>query len=527
MIREMRQEREDLAFIKSQIRDAVRDGSIYVQGGEGKLAYTNWPHVATLSMREFFGKCVGFCIVGTRNDQMYWYVVEEKMNELALFILEKQKAERGYIESVEQTWKERLAPLEKEVGRILGLNLTKLSSEELIHIAQHLSELHIRQFEILVFIDTFDLVGEKILGELLKKEPEAREQLSLLIQPPTRSHTQRERLQLLRIAQAILEQEGKQEGVDRELRFDRLGAEVQAAISAVQQEFFWIKNNYGSVGILENEHFVREVQTIIQEYDGKADRIRGEIVATESEEKERAAAKERLWKILSEEQQSILHFFEKLGELRDERKRTQSMTSSSYKLLLEELSRRFAVEVDLLEYSNFWDIKELLSPKASYSQKLQARREEALNIPSFSPKPRRRKPMITLGSGEARRIRAQLESKVEENATELKGSIANKGKAKGVVKIINKIAEFGKFREGDILVSVMTRPEFVPLVKKAAAIVTDDGGLTCHAAIVSREVQKPCIIGTRFATKALQDGDLVDVDATRGIIRILERSKRT
>jgi pyruvate,water dikinase len=68
----------------------------------------------------------------------------------------------------------------------------------------------------------------------------------------------------------------------------------------------------------------------------------------------------------------------------------------------------------------------------------------------------------------------------------------------------------------------MTRPEFVPLMKKAIAIVTDEGGITCHAAIVSRELKKPCIIGTKVATQVLKDGDMVEVDANSGIVRILK-----
>jgi pyruvate,water dikinase len=65
----------------------------------------------------------------------------------------------------------------------------------------------------------------------------------------------------------------------------------------------------------------------------------------------------------------------------------------------------------------------------------------------------------------------------------------------------------------------MTTPIFLPAMKKASAIITDEGGITCHAAIVSRELKKPCIIGTKIATQILKNGDLVEVDAERGIIK--------
>ena len=75
---------------------------------------------------------------------------------------------------------------------------------------------------------------------------------------------------------------------------------------------------------------------------------------------------------------------------------------------------------------------------------------------------------------------------------------------------------------GEILVSPMTTPDFIPAMRKAGAIITDEGGITCHAAIVSRELKKPCIIGTRIATKILKNGDYVKVNATNGIIRIIK-----
>ena len=73
-----------------------------------------------------------------------------------------------------------------------------------------------------------------------------------------------------------------------------------------------------------------------------------------------------------------------------------------------------------------------------------------------------------------------------------------------------------------MLITVMTHPEFLPIMRQAKAIVTDEGGITCHAAISAREFKVPCIIGTKIATKVLKDGDMVEVDAERGIVRIIK-----
>lgn len=101
------------------------------------------------------------------------------------------------------------------------------------------------------------------------------------------------------------------------------------------------------------------------------------------------------------------------------------------------------------------------------------------------------------------------------------GFSANGGKARGIAKIVLSSKEFGKFQTGDILVTTMTSVDFVPLMEKAAAFVTNEGGITCHASIVAREMNKPCIIATKTATRILQDGDLIEVDADAGEVRIL------
>lgn len=105
---------------------------------------------------------------------------------------------------------------------------------------------------------------------------------------------------------------------------------------------------------------------------------------------------------------------------------------------------------------------------------------------------------------------------------EFRGMVANRGIARGIVKIISSVDDMGKFVGGEILVSPMTRPEFLPVMTNSAAYVTDAGGMLCHAAIVARELNKPCIISTKFATQVLKDGDMVEVNADKGIVVILQ-----
>jgi len=100
----------------------------------------------------------------------------------------------------------------------------------------------------------------------------------------------------------------------------------------------------------------------------------------------------------------------------------------------------------------------------------------------------------------------------------LRGLGAAPGSASGPVRIITSLADAGRLLDGDVLVTHMTSPDWVPLMRRAAGIVTDSGGMTCHAAIVSRELGVPCVVGTAEATRKLREGELVTVDATHGLV---------
>lgn len=103
----------------------------------------------------------------------------------------------------------------------------------------------------------------------------------------------------------------------------------------------------------------------------------------------------------------------------------------------------------------------------------------------------------------------------------IQGRMAYKGIIKGKIQTIENFNDIKKFKSGNILVSNTTHPNYLPAMQKAVAIITNEGGVISHAAIVARELKIPCIVGTKNATKVLKDGDLVEVDAYKGIVRKL------
>lgn len=101
----------------------------------------------------------------------------------------------------------------------------------------------------------------------------------------------------------------------------------------------------------------------------------------------------------------------------------------------------------------------------------------------------------------------------------IKGQCAFPGDVRGRVRVISSPSDMHLMEDGCVLVAPMTTPDLLPIMKKASAIVTDEGGMTCHAAIAARELRIPCVVGTRQATQELVNSELVHVDATGGIVK--------
>lgn len=133
----------------------------------------------------------------------------------------------------------------------------------------------------------------------------------------------------------------------------------------------------------------------------------------------------------------------------------------------------------------------------------------------------------------AQKITKTVRKEIKNNITEIRGDVASIGYAKGRVIILPiGIGKEGKeklkqkmttMKKGDILVAATTGPEMIMACRKATAIVAEEGGINSHAAIISRELEIPGIVNTKIATKVLHDGDIIEVDANKGIVKILKK----
>jgi len=191
---------------------------------------------------------------------------------------------------------------------------------------------------------------------------------------------------------------------------------------------------------------------------------------------------------------------------------------------LSKLAKQFLISVKDLEIYGKNEILTLFEGKRVNSKTLDKRRKSFVMQTDG-------KELIIIYGDESRDIAKNFIGFGEKDKEIIKGITASKGKVKGKVKIIDfgydKFHLFKKMikemNKGDILVAETTAPELMAACKKAGAILTNQGGQMSHAAIVSRELKIPCLVGMGNITDILKDGDLVEVDANKGIVKILKR----
>lgn len=200
---------------------------------------------------------------------------------------------------------------------------------------------------------------------------------------------------------------------------------------------------------------------------------------------------------------------------RDELRRRQVY---SWSFLFDKIANILDIPRVQLGYLTFNEISKFLTLGKIDKKLIQQRSKKLILVTS---QPGNIKPLVVdKNAGKYLKIIRSLELK--EELKTIKGLAAFPGKVVGRVKIIKTAKDLAKFRKGEIFVANTTHPNYLPAMQKALAIVTNEGGIMCHAAITAREMKKPCIVGTKIATKVLHDGDLVEVDADKDIVRVLK-----
>ncbi|MES2202955.1 MAG: PEP-utilizing enzyme [Patescibacteria group bacterium] len=194
------------------------------------------------------------------------------------------------------------------------------------------------------------------------------------------------------------------------------------------------------------------------------------------------------------------------------------MTRMMYatKPAMENLAKKFDMTFEELTYATHLEIIDAVTNGAAIDKTQCLARMQ--NYGLVAPADERRVDVFVGATFDALQEKFGLKTVVE-MAGEIQGKTAYKGKARGRAVVLMRASDGDQLLPGDILVAAETTPDYILAMNRAAAFVTDRGGITSHAAIIAREMRKPCIIATKVGTQVLKTGDMVEVDADHGVVR--------
>jgi len=277
----------------------------------------------------------------------------------------------------------------------------------------------------------------------------------------------------------------------------------------------WILANYlMTVSLAESEI---QIKKLVEDRGGK-DKIFADLNNLDNQIKSNKEKVEKFRETLRGDILKLFDFNQLCMYIRDFRKDEVLKGITALSNCLRELFLRLGLKESDIVYSFYPDFLDSTYQESNYKNIIENRKKGFLV--DFD------KDGIKTEYGDGNELLSELykvmdNSFVAHKEDIIQGNVGCKGKAQAEICVVLDRKDFDKFKDGNILVTSMTRPEFVPLMKKASAVITDEGGITCHAAIISRELGIPCIIGTRNATRVLKDGDLVEVDADLGVVKII------
>ncbi len=409
---------------------------------------------------------------------------------------------------------EKSIELNKFSRKYSGKDLKKISNEELV---AHAKEFRKGFFDVYSYATAIILLGyltetpiynkmNEILRRKTEKEPERfADYLLILTRPPHKLKTHKQELGILKIAKSAKEK-GMENGKGI---IEKFGNELKI----ISKEFEWLSYDFCDAAGWSLEHYAGFVE---EKLEANCDK---EIALLENYEEIVKREFEELARLLglSEEEVKVFKFVGDMGYYKWSREHEFLQAYFNLKPVLNELGSRCNLSSLESMYLLHGEFESALKGPEKYKKIAQ----ERINCLFFIAN--REGNLIWTGEEaetEFGKFRFEHE-KIDSDLKELKGMPACAGKAKGVVKIINNIEQMTKMSRGDVLVSAATSPDLVPAMKKAVAIITNEGGIMCHAAIISRELNIPCIVGVKNANIILKDGETIEVDATKGVIRKL------
>lgn len=471
-----------------------------------------WVDGAVDGLKRNFGKGLNIHVYLGKKGRGYEYFKHDELIETGRFILDELK-KKSVRDKVVSKWSKQKNSMDRIFNFIGNSNLKSLNDKQIKEIFIKLVNEYSDYYGLMMFPEPVELVIDSYFKDFTKSlNKKLKKELSLLSTPPSLSFIQKHKLSLLSILDKIPKNKRKKYfsgDIKKMICFIKEDIEIFTLFINHIENFAWLRTNYLyvpkltleevlklSVEIIKNEGIIEEKNKLLM-FAKKIKTDKRDIIKNNN---------------FPKEIREIIAISDFVGYLHDERKEyTLKWIYYSF-LILKEVGKRFGYSLNELKFCTKEDVENILKNRKVSKKEIKEKYKAYAYVKTLG----QYKEYV---GNKALKYEKMFISKKDNGRLKIQGMGVSPGKAIGKVKIIHFVNKAKDFQDGDILVAPMTRPEYMPLMAKAAAIVTDQGGITSHAAIISRELKKPCIVGTKDATKILKEGDLVEVNANHGVVR--------
>ena len=455
-------------------------------------------------------KFLTIAIIGFKGRHFYERSPEDEKHLVYKYIFKRMNKDKNYLNIIIKDTRRKARIFLKEAFNFVK-NKDRMNNRDLHRSYVNFMNKYLNYLPYPAGIECIDIPTTYYLESMIQKElPKlpARELNNILLvlsSPKKLSFIEEERIDFLKLCLANY----------NDIRNNKLTSKLKKQLDNHSKKYFYVLNNYKDVRFLDSNYFFKKSR---EELKKNKIKLQSELKSLKNKIKNLKKKEREIYKQykLSADLKLHLKITEIIGESIDERKDTMLQANHYIELYCKEIAKRFNIDIwDIKDYT-FEEIQQLLLDNKKADKNLLKKRGK---FAAYVMK-HKNKGKVEAKWFYGKQAEVILKKTSYTLSEEIKGQVASAPvkKISGKVQVILDVSK-QKFKEGNILVTTMTRPEFVPLMRKAKAIITDEGGITCHAAIVSRELGIPCIIGTKIATKILKNKDLVEVNTDKGVVR--------
>lgn len=456
------------------------------------------------AMKKVYGVSVKDTLIFRDSKKTDYYVDGERFKRY-IGGLNNLLKNKKFLRFFHKNARKKLEAILRNITKKLRPDLSKLSNGELLKIYKddilpNQTQFYIRMWTVFNLGDPLANLVRMELSKLVKDNNKVTEYLLNLSSPLKPNDVLNERTDLLKLAV-------QKRKLSPELFARKLGAHTKKYQHIPMFDF--------DHEPYDTSHFIKEIQLIKEPIK--------ELGEIKKLFKQREKDFKKILNLLKADKglRLLLQFLKENVFLRDYRDMIREKLNLQLRKFYYEIGKRLGLNLSQVAILTNVEIIQCLKKGKKFPSRIIKQREKFYLLIQKGNK-------VKIYSGKTALFKAKQELKKEKLAStdEIKGIIGSSGKARGKVKIVYTNRDLRKVKNGDILVAPMTRQDFIIAIRKAKALVTDEGSVTAHAAIISRELKIPCLVGTKIATKVLKDGDLVEVDAKAGVVKKIKSLRR-